>query len=73
MTNSDNDEHLHSDGTLEDVALNSMDDAIHAVQNETNTEVSTHVAAPTDAFPELEEVEDPQAMVDGLLHIGEER
>lgn len=73
MTNSDNDEHLHSDGTLEDVALNSMDDAIHAVQNETNTEVSTHVADPTDAFPELEEVEDPQAMVDGLLQIGEER
>lgn len=61
-------------GDVDDVALASVDEAIHAVENEPQPEAA--VEAPkvaTNIIPELEDVEDPEEMVQVLLTVGEER
>ena len=67
---------VNNDG-LEDVALASVDQAIEAVENEVIEAVPDPadevIETPRDVIPELEEVEDPQEMVEVLLTVGEER
>ena len=65
-----------SDG-LDDVALASVNDALDAVENK-ETEVSETPTTPSpqpprNIIPELDDVEDPQEMIDVLLTVGEER
>ena len=62
---------------LDEVALASVNDAIEAVENETVVE-SGQVEqepspAPRNVIPELEDVDDPEEMVEVLLTVGEER
>ena len=68
------DEQTNPSGDVDDVALASVDEAIHAVENEPQPEAV--VEAPkvaTNVIPELEDVEDPEEMVQVLLTVGEER
>ena len=68
------DKQTNPSGDVDDVALASVDDAIHAVENEPQPEAV--VEAPkvaTNVIPELEDVEDPEEMVQVLLTVGEER
>ncbi|DAC56695.1 MAG TPA: tetratricopeptide repeat protein, partial [Candidatus Poseidoniales archaeon] len=62
---------------LDEVALASVNQAIEAVENEvlqTSQEPETKtVEPPRDVIPELDDVEDPQQMVEVLLTVGEER
>ena len=62
---------------LDEVALASVDKAIEAVENEPTEPVSqsseTEVQAPRDVIPELDDVENPEEMVEVLLTVGEER
>ncbi len=62
---------------LDEVALASVDKAIEAVENEPTEPVSqsseTEVQAPRDVMPELDDVENPEEMVEVLLTVGEER
>ena len=73
----DNAEHADNGDGLDEVALASVNQAIEAVENEvveTNSEPESEtVEPPRDVIPELEDVEDPQQMVDVLLTVGEER
>ena len=62
---------------LDDIALASVNDALEAVENQ-QPEVETPPQPsapepPRDVIPELEDVDDPQEMVDVLLTVGEER
>lgn len=68
------DKQTNPSGDVDDVALASVDEAIHAVENEPQPEAV--VEAPkvaTNVIPELEDVEDPEEMVQVLLTVGEER
>ncbi|MAV77728.1 MAG: hypothetical protein CMA15_02445 [Euryarchaeota archaeon] len=62
---------------LDEVALASVDKAIEAVENQPTEPVSqsseTEVQAPRDVIPELDDVENPEEMVEVLLTVGEER
>ena len=62
---------------LDEVALASVDKAIEAVENQPTEPVSqsseTEVQAPRDVMPELDDVENPEEMVEVLLTVGEER
>lgn len=62
---------------LDDVALTSVNQALEAVENEeVQTESPAEPAAPEtprNIIPELDDVEDPQEMVEVLLTVGEER
>jgi len=58
---------------IEDVALQGMDAALSAVQNDESQTDEGIQQAPSDAFPELESLEDTASMVEGLLQTGEER
>ena len=70
------DDTVHGDG-LDEVALTSVNQAIEAVENEvleTRQEPETEtVEPPRDVIPELDDVDDPQQMVEVLLTVGEER
>ncbi len=62
---------------LEEVVLASVDQAIEAVENQT-IEPATETVEPTpqaprDVIPELEDVDNPEEMVEVLLTVGEER
>ena len=62
---------------LDEVALASVDKAIEAVENQPTEPVSpsseAEVLAPRDVIPELDDVENPEEMVEILLTVGEER
>ena len=62
---------------LDEVALASVDEAIEAVENQPIEPVSqsseTVAQAPRDVIPELDDVENPEEMVEILLTVGEER
>jgi tetratricopeptide (TPR) repeat protein len=62
---------------LDEVALASVDKAIEAVENQPIEPVSqsseTVAQAPRDVIPELDDVENPEEMVEILLTVGEER
>lgn len=62
---------------LDEVALASVDKAIEAVENQPTEPVSTttepEVQTPRDVIPELDDVENPEEMVEILLTVGEER
>ena len=62
---------------LDEVALASVDKAIEAVENQPMEPVSTttesEVQTPRDVIPELDDVENPEEMVEVLLTVGEER
>lgn len=62
---------------LDEVALASVDEAIEAVENQPTEPVSTssesEVQTPRDVIPELDDVENPEEMVEILLTVGEER
>ena len=62
---------------LDEVALASVNDAIEAVENETVVESGQDEQepspAPRNVIPELEDVDDPEEMVEVLLTVGEER
>lgn len=62
---------------VDDIALASVNDALDAVENEDlQTETTSEEPTPTaprNIIPELEDVEDPQEMVEVLLTVGEER
>lgn len=62
---------------LDEVALASVDKAIEAVENQPMEPVSTttesEVQTPRDVIPELDDVENPEEMVEILLTVGEER
>ena len=62
---------------LDEVALASVDKAIEAVENQPTEPVSTttesQVQTPRDVIPELDDVENPEEMVEILLTVGEER
>ena len=62
---------------VDDIALASVKDALDAVENEEqHVESTPEESAPTsprNVIPELEDVEDPQEMVEVLLTVGEER
>ena len=62
---------------LDDIALASVNDALDAVENQ-QPDVETppepiSPETPRNVIPELEDVDDPQEMVDVLLTVGEER
>lgn len=62
---------------IDDVVLASVDEAIEAVENQPieaapeSTETSSQ--APRDVIPELDDVDNPEEMVEVLLTVGEER
>ena len=62
---------------LDEVVLSSVNQALEAVENETVQEPAPAAEeppqAPRNIIPELEEVEDPEEMVEVLLTVGEER
>ena len=62
---------------LDEVALASVDEAIEAVENQPIEPVSQSsepvAQAPRDVIPELDDVENPEEMVEILLTVGEER
>lgn len=62
---------------LDEVALASVDEAIEAVENQPIEPVSQSSEpvpqAPRDVIPELDDVENPEEMVEILLTVGEER
>ena len=62
---------------LDEVVLSSVNQAIEAVENEAIQEPAPAAEeppqAPRNIIPELEEVEDPEEMVEVLLTVGEER
>lgn len=62
---------------LDEVALASVDEAIEAVENQPIEPVSrsseTVAQVPRDVIPELDDVENPEEMVEILLTVGEER
>ena len=73
MTNGNETNAQHAEDHPEEVVLEAVDDAIHAVQNDPIPQEKTTSAQPTDSFPELDDVEDTTTKVEGLLQIGEER
>ena len=59
---------------VDDIALESVDAALSAVENEESPEPSAPAPkAAANVIPELEDVEDPEEMVQVLLTVGEER
>jgi len=62
---------------LDEVALASVNQALEAVENETVNEAPPEPVeapqSPRNVIPELEDVEDPEEMVQVLLTVGEER
>ena len=62
---------------VDDIALASVKDALDAVENEEQQVESTPEESPSttprNVIPELEDVEDPEEMVEVLLTVGEER
>ena len=62
---------------VDDIALASVNDALDAVENEEQqldaTPEESAPATPRNIIPELEDVEDPEEMVEVLLTVGEER
>ena len=59
---------------LDDIALASVDDAIAAVENEDVPEPVPETKKPaSNIIPEIEEIDDPEEMVQILLTVGEER
>ena len=62
---------------LDEVVLSSVNQALEAVENEALQESAPAAEeppqAPRNVIPELEEVEDPEEMVEVLLTVGEER
>jgi len=59
---------------IDDIALASVDDALTAVENEPASEPKEEPKRnPSNVIPELDDVEDPDEMVEVLLTVGEER
>lgn len=80
MSNAEDEINDSSEDELEghdDVALASVNDALDAVENQASGSVETSEQqtsdTPRNVIPELEDVEDPQEMVEVLLTVGEER
>jgi len=80
MTGAEDEIHDVSDEVadgVDDIALASVNDALVAVENEEQqSEKTAEESAPTtprNIIPELEDVEDPEEMVEVLLTVGEER
>ena len=67
----------HDHDALDEVVLSSVNQALEAVENEAVQEPASvpeePPQAPRNIIPELEEVEDPEEMVEVLLTVGEER
>ena len=64
------------DDDLADAVLTSVNEAILSVENEPSYEVEEQqqpVKKPTNVIPEIDDVEDPEEMVQILLTVGEER
>lgn len=64
------------DDDLADAVLTSVNEAILSVENEPSYEVEEQqqpVKKPTNIIPEIDDVEDPEEMVQILLTVGEER
>jgi len=58
----------------EDIALETVNEAIQAVANDdTPTMTNTPPQQPANLIPEIEDVDDPEEMVEVLLTVGEER
>ena len=69
-----NQNHNDDGNEFDEIALASVDEAISAVENSPAiVEKSEPKKQPTDRIPEIEDVEDPQEMVQVLLTVGEER
>jgi tetratricopeptide (TPR) repeat protein len=63
-----------TDEDLGDIALSSVDEALSAVENQEAPVPETPVAKPaSNVIPELDDVDDPDEMVQVLLTVGEER
>lgn len=59
---------------MDDVVLNAVDEAIAAVENTEHKEPTpVSPKTPSNIIPELDDVEDPEEMVQVLLTVGEER
>ena len=59
---------------MDEIVLASVDAAITAVENEDpQEEIAEEPVTPSNVIPELDEVEDPEEMVQVLLNVGEER
>ena len=79
MTDEDASEKTHDvseEDDLADAVLSSVEDAIHAVENDEQPDeivVEKPVKKPSNIIPEIDDVEDPEEMVQILLTVGEER